>query len=534
MKEFIKFIFVIVIPISLVFLIALTYDSDYDNDYFPTSQIESSKDEIPVDHSKFEILQQEFEKPQDVTEACLSCHNGRGDEFMKSEHWNWHKMDTVAGKGMQDLGKKNVLNNFCIGINSNEKLCSLCHAGYGYGDKNFDFHNQNNIDCLICHDESGKYKKSKPGTGPHTGSGLPNPKVDLTQVAQHIGTPQNENCGSCHYKGGGGNNVKHGDLEKALNECTAEVDVHMATDKQNMSCVDCHETHNHDISGKLYTVSTSPKNQVTCAQCHTETPHQSKLLNNHYKQVACQTCHIPTYAKVNPTLVNWDWSTAGKMKDGEDYTEWSKDKHTKYSSKHGTQIYGKNLEPEYVWFNGYAELTTLDTKIDTSISTLVLNKLEGSYLDNVKPKDSLSRSKIWPVKVMRGKQIYDPVNLTLIQPKTVGPKGSGAYWKDFDWNASATAGMAYVNKPYSGEYGFISTESYWPLNHMVSSSEEALSCTECHSKDGRLSSPSDFYLPGRNYSSLIDGGGVLFMILVFIGVFIHGAIRIFSSKKSKH
>jgi hypothetical protein len=30
-----------------------------------------------VDHTKFEILQQEFSEGPEVTNACLSCHNGR-------------------------------------------------------------------------------------------------------------------------------------------------------------------------------------------------------------------------------------------------------------------------------------------------------------------------------------------------------------------------------------------------------------------------------------------------------------------------
>jgi len=534
MKEFLKFIFVVLVPISIIFIITVEYNGDNDRDYYATSKIKIQKRVIPVDHSKFEVLQQKFEKPQDITKACLSCHNGRGDEFMKTEHWQWHKMDSVAGKGYEDLGKKDILNNFCIGVNSNEKLCSLCHAGYGYGDKNFDFHNPNNIDCLVCHDKTGTYKKSKPGTGPNTGSGNPSPKVDLQKVVQNIGLPQRNNCGTCHYKGGGGNNVKHGDLEMALNKCTKDVDVHMAYDKKNMKCTDCHETHNHNITGQLYTVSSSNKNKVTCEKCHTSTPHKSKLLNTHFAQVACQTCHIPVYAKVAPTKIYWDWSTAGKLKNGKPYTEWSKDKLHEYDSKHGTAVFAKDIKPDYVWFNGTADHHLIDEKINDTTKSLVLNKLLGSYKDNVKPSDSLHRSKIWPVKIMKGKQIYDPVNMLLIQPKLVGPKGSGAYWADFDWNTSAKKGMEYIGLPYSGKYDFIKTEGYWPLNHMVSTSDKALSCTECHSKDGRLSKPNDFYLPGRNYSSLIDTGGVVFILLVFLGVIIHGLLRIVSNRKTQH
>ncbi|MCD6333661.1 MAG: hypothetical protein J7L89_10365 [Bacteroidales bacterium] len=79
----------------------------------------------------------------------------------------------------------------------------MCHAGYGYGDKNFDFHRPTHIDCLVCHDQTGSYKKLKPGPEPLTGSGYPQPSVDLTRVAQHVGLPQKSNCGACHFTGGG-------------------------------------------------------------------------------------------------------------------------------------------------------------------------------------------------------------------------------------------------------------------------------------------------------------------------------------------
>ena len=35
-----------------------------------------------VDHAKFTQLQKQFTTPQQVTEACIACHNGRHDEVM--------------------------------------------------------------------------------------------------------------------------------------------------------------------------------------------------------------------------------------------------------------------------------------------------------------------------------------------------------------------------------------------------------------------------------------------------------------------
>lgn len=91
-----------------------------------------SKKETPsVDHTQFAILKQKFAKPQDVTAACISCHNQRHKEVMQSTHWNWGRIEYIPGKGIRRLGKRNVLNNFCIGVSGNEQSCAKCHIGYG-------------------------------------------------------------------------------------------------------------------------------------------------------------------------------------------------------------------------------------------------------------------------------------------------------------------------------------------------------------------------------------------------------------------
>ncbi len=528
MKRLIQVILVIVIPEIIIFTLIGTINPDKIIMPFDNSKIQRVQhDSLPADHKTFASLQKDFKSGQEVTAACLKCHTNRGKEFMHNEHWKWLKTDTTVNGNVVVLGKENVPNNFCIGINSNEHHCSECHAGYGYGNKDFDFHDQNNIDCLVCHDNTKTYKKGEDGE--------PASSVDLSYVAQRVGYPTRENCLECHGKGGGGNNVKHGDLEMAQVSCTRDVDVHMANKKKgdlNMECTACHKTHNHHISGDLYTLSTSNNNSMGCTQCHTEAPHKSKLLNQHFQQVACQTCHIPTYAKVNPTKVDWDWSTAGQFDHGQPYREidsLSPDSFSKYSTGHGTAIMAKHLTPDYVWFNGNAKIHMFTDKITES--PMVFNKLIGSYEDNINPKDLNHPSKIYPVKIMHGKQIYDYNYKTLIQPHTVGPKGSGAYWSDFDWNASARTGMAYLGLPYSGKYAFVKTESYWLLNHMVSPKEDALKCESCHSHHSRLAKLTGFYLPGRDKNSAIEIGGVLFLILVILGVGGHTTLRILSKKQ---
>ena len=75
-----------------------------------------------------------------------------------------------------------------------------------------------------------------------------------------------------------------------------------------------------------------------------------------------------------------------------------------------------------------------------------------------------------------------------ISPK-LWPSGkdkADAYWKSFDWDKAAAAGMKNSELPYNGKYSFASSILFWRLNHMVAPSGAALDCMDCHGKSGRL------------------------------------------------
>lgn len=137
------------------------------------------------------------------------------------------------------------------------------------------------------------------------------------------------------------------------------------------------------------------------------------------------------------------------------------------------------------------------------------------------------------MKVHRGKQVYDPVNNTLVQPKLWDKEpGKGALWTDFDWNSANEKGMEYIGQPYSGEYDFVETEMYWPLSHMVSPSEQSLQCIDCHSRNNsRLAGLDDFYLPGRDKNKKIEAAGITLIFLSLIGVIIHSICRVIFRKR---
>lgn len=518
----ISLLVVLILPGATVFTI-FQYFSERDKTD-GTPEISLRSDRIPAsDHAAFDILKKEFGSPMEVTEACISCHTERDDEIMATAHWKWERTEEIPGRGEVTIGKKNLLNNFCTGATGNNGSCMRCHIGYGWDNKNFDFNDPRNVDCLVCHDQTNTYFKQKGQAGMPATSETANIQYQVPNynyVSQNVGLPRRENCGICHFYGGGGNNVKHGDLEEALLDCSREVDVHMSSDSLNMACIDCHKTERHLISGKSYSVSSANKDRVSCEQCHTATPHQDRILDEHNLKIACQTCHIPSYAKANATKLYWNWESAGMLNDsGKPYSEDDADGNHNYLSIKGNFVWDDHVAPEYYWFNGTADhYLSSDTISGVPVK---INTLFGDYQD--------SEAKIWPVKVHRGRQIYDTENNHLIHLKLFDKNvGNGAFWKDFDWGTAATLGMQYNDRDYSGNYDFIESEVYWPINHQVAPKEQTLACTECHSRDGRLSSLTDFYLPGRDFSRWVDKGGLTLIFISIIGVVGHGFFRIIS------
>ena len=514
----------IVIVLNVLVLAAVTWiyrdDDKVDLQLEGLKQKYAFKHKPSVDHSKLPALQKQFKTPQEVTEACNTCHTESHKEVMASSHWNWGRVGYIEDRGLKFLGKKNALNNFCLGSKSNEQACAKCHIGYGMNNNDqYNFKDSRNVDCMVCHDNSESYQKGA------SMAGYPDRAVNLEKVALSVGQPKKSNCGSCHFYSGGGNNVKHGDLDDAQLNCSREVDVHMSSKASDLECVACHTAKNHQIKGRLYSVSSDNTNRATCEQCHSSTPHLEATLNKHTSKVACQTCHIPEYAKVNATKMAWYWSKAGQMKDGKPYESEDSMGNHDYMSIKGKFEWKKNAKPDYVWFNGTAKHYLSGDKITEQ--PVKMNTLLGSYND--------PNAKIIPVKIHRGDQIYDKKNNYLIVPKLYAPqKGDSAYWSDFNWKLAAEAGMKRIGLPFSGEYGFIETEMYWPINHQVAPKENALACSECHRhENGRLAKLTGFYMPGRDRNTTLDFIGIFFVLASVAGVVIHNLSRILTAYRKK-
>lgn len=495
-----------------------------------------------ADHGKFDQLKGPFESGPAVTKACLACHTEAAKQVHRTKHWTWEFLNPG---NQQRLGKKNVLNNFCISISQNYPFCTSCHVGYGWKDKDFDFTVETNVDCLVCHDTTGAYKKL-PGMSGHPaykpietppGSGKLAQPPDLAKIAQKIGKTSRDTCGACHFFGGGGDGVKHGDMDSSLAAPDRDLDVHMDATGLDFTCGTCHATSSHDVPGSRYTPTATERrgafirgkdeksNPATCQACHGNTPHKKQVrLNTHAEKLACQTCHVPALARGGvPTKMSWDWSTAGrKGPDGKHMLLKDAKGQVVYDTRKGDFILAENVKPEYLWFNGNLRYTLLSDKIDPQAQPVPINRIEGS------PGDG--RSMIWPMKVMRGKQPFDPVNKTLVMPHTAGNDDIG-YWKNLEWEKAIADGMQNMEAPFSGKVDFVSTEMFWPVTHMVAPKDKAVGCVECHASASRLAGLPGIYMPAHSAKGWLDVIGWLLAAATLAGMLIHGVLRIVTNRK---
>ncbi len=494
-----------------------------------------------TDHSKLKALQKDFNSGPEVTKACLECHNEAGHQFKKNKHWTWDYKHPKTG---QHLGKSVLVNNFCTNARGNEGMCAQCHAGYNMTDSDFDFDNEENMDCLVCHESTGTYYKTPTSQGNKACSIMFEGKdpIDWKKVAQSVSMPGRNNCGKCHFYGGGGDNVKHGDLSSVLFDPPKDIDVHMSSEGENFSCVSCHVGEGHEWSGSRYEMLVHDEKGIgkpgatrevaSCESCHSASPHPVKnvtgiKLNSHTAKVACETCHIPAIARGGvATEVDWDWQTMGRLKDGEgyklkEYTQGDGHHRATYKSIKGSFTYAEDLEPMYAWFDGTMKYTTIDTKFDAS-KPVDINYFSGSYDD--------PGSRIYPFKKMHTTQPYDKGNNTLVYMSLWG-ETDAALWGNYDFGLSIEEGMKKSGIPYSGEWGFLETYSYWPVNHMVAPKEDALECTECHAKKGRIAHLEGFYLPGNGKNKWLDIIGIIAVLGTLGGVLGHGAIRLVVTRR---
>jgi hypothetical protein len=399
---------------------------------------------------------------------CLECHADQANEMLNTTHYQWmgDAPDMVNGTGLAQGKLTNAVNSYCINILGNWPVCGTCHAGRGLRPDDAGA-TVENIDCLMCHNSDYASRRTRLADG---SMGVAEPS-DIW--VQNIHKPVRANCLACHAKAGGGDGVKRGDLSLATATNTdRNFDVHMNAHGADLDCQACHVFENHKVIGKGCDIRPTDDigrgAEVSCLTCHTgkggPNGHRTKKLNDHVARVACQTCHIPTYAKVaTETHRDWRIHHDGSPADdsahpGHPYTEKMAD-----------------LTPVYRFWN-----RTSDNALLGDDASRTYNGEKDRWPTSI-PMGDVTDGKLYPFKYKTAMQPKIVADHRLIALNTYEYlKGSG------NVATAIELGLTAMGYPAHEPYQWVLTDTHQLLNHGVDPSSGALRCGDCHGNSGRM------------------------------------------------
>ncbi len=422
---------------------------------------------------------------QDYPNSCLGCHQVQFDEMAQAVHYRWlgEAPDMVTSPTMEQGKLTNAMNAYCINITGDWAVCGKCHTGRGLrpDDPQADL---TNIDCLVCHSEEYALTRTRLADG---SMGSPAP---TDSMVRNIHVPKNTNCLKCHAYGGGANGLKRGDIAWELATNTdPHYDAHMNTAGANVQCIDCHTWQNHKVTGKGSDLRpTDLASEVKCVKCHTGMDSGSGHANlgkstepdRHVGRVACQSCHIPTYAKT-ATETHRIWMT---HHDGSDATACSD---AEPCPGHPDRVEGADLKPTYRFWNRLSENYLLGDDI-----SMMYSAENGTYQTSV-PQGNINDGKLYPFKYKTSEAFMTSADNRLIALDTYEylVKSGNVY-------TSLENGLLNMGYPATEPYEMITTDTYQLINHGVTPSSEIAACDQCHPA-GNLDPSTDSELDTLGY-----------------------------------
>lgn len=398
---------------------------------------------------------------------CLECHAKEATDMHGSVHYQWKGQASNVVNGPAVQGKRaGSMNAYCVNITGNWAGCSTCHVGRGAEpQETVSDADLANIDCLVCHQKQYKRVRVNGLFEPDTAKMT----ITLDQAVQTVHLPERSNCLQCHAKGGGGDNFKRGDLALA-HGTTADVnyDVHMATTGANLDCQSCHDFTNHRVAGRgsdlRVTDSTAP---IGCDQCHgAQGPHAGTSIEPHLARVACQSCHIRTFAR--------NASDTAATEATEMFRDWTAPEWIVAMNRYEPTVALLNdQKPTYRFWNKTSWVYNLGDPAVTSAA--------GRYVMSM-PQGAINQdgSKLYPFKYKTANQPYAPGRNQLVAIDTA------VYFKTGDTAAAVKSGLVNMGLPETEPTTFVTTEEYQALNHEVPPGTRALQCSECHENTAQL------------------------------------------------
>ena len=286
-------------------------------------------------------------------------------------------------------------------------------------------------------------------------------EITPLEAARTVHMPTRASCLQCHATAAGGDGLKRGDLAMAGANPPVELDVHLSADGANLTCQACHQTQDHRMLGRGLDLRANDRPEMlTCdsLDCHTSTPHHLKKLNDHTARVACQTCHISTYAKLAPTEVHRDWLDP----------HWVQGLFGGQGGYKPREHTASDLIPTYGWYDGTSEVYRLG-----QVPPL---RGDGAY-ETAAPIGSVdSNSKIYPLKEHTANAAMHSESGQLI------PSSTTKFFFTGKFEDAVADGMSELG--LTGNWSVENVHAYQTLNHGVEPKESALDCGQCHRQLG--------------------------------------------------
>ncbi len=361
---------------------------------------------------------------------------------------------------------------------------------------------------------------------------LPPMTITTLLAAQTVHATTRQSCLNCHAGAGGGDGTKRGDMSKENANPSLAVDMHMSPQGANLTCSDCHSAtgpngESHRMRGRgLDLRANDVAERFTCETggCHDNRPHgdfsntQGSSRDKHAMKVACQTCHIPSYAKAAVgTEVARDWQDPRPS----DSACNGRGGWLPREDKGG--LGAASLTPRYNWFDGTSEVAYLGESLigvptvplDATVAANFVGGFkagEPAYVLGQPNGDVTSTTaKLYPMKEHWGKLARNDGNNSLIGHSTFEFFRTGSFCRA----VAVGLGLDEANAATSTVCGGIPGETEMPagtttvpvftyqtINHGVESKENALGgdtagCGSCH---GALSGgPERLDMPALGY-----------------------------------
>jgi len=424
-----------------------------------------------------------YEGPQ----TCVACHLDEANEMHASVHYQWSGPTPFATNIDGEAGKDVLgFNTYCGSpITSRRIACSGCHAGNGGAPMPDPTTQQlNNIDCLMCHQDDYARKPAGPfeavsATGHDglfrtwqlpvedgDGSFLFEPNetamgIGILEAARTVHMPTRTTCLRCHAYAAGSDCGKRGDLGTGTIDPPRSADVHMSSAGADLACQECHLAENHNVMGRGLDIRPSEVAELmTCETggCHTSQPHDSWRLNSHTARVACQTCHIPSFAKTNTTEMTRHWDTpyfAQGLFSGQGG----------FKPEEGR---ASNVTPSYAWYDGTSRVYALGQAPEQNAA--------GQYALGIPNGDGTTRTaKIHPMKEHTSTSAMLDASGELI------PHSTMTYFLTGDFAQAVADGQAASG--LTGPWTEVTVHTYQTINHGVEDHDNALDCGACHASE---------------------------------------------------